>query len=969
MVTVQEIFDQNLDEDQQRAASDTSNEILCLACAGSGKSRTLAFRIVRLLMEGVEAKSILAFTFTKKAAESIKLRVSSALSAAGLPTTLVGAMYIGTIHGWCKEILGEMNPCYRQFDVLDDNKLILFLISRYLNLQLHRLRADRGARYFQTVNEVSKAWKTLNDEMIDLETVRREDEYLGETLVRLKDRMEQDQFTDFSSMIRIVAEEIQNSNETALRAINHIKHVMVDEYQDVNPAQQLLVSSLQEHTDTLFVVGDDDQSIYAWRGADVNHILNFQQEYPSAVIHTLSKNYRSTEPIVDTSNRFVQTYLGPRRMEKNPVSDDATHRGPRDFRVIQFSEREHEAVWVARRIRSLLGAKIIDDDEGPRGLTPGDFAILMRSTRQSEGPRGSPPRHAAFTEALRNEGIELSLESGGSVFDTIQVEALRESFELLREGNPDRNECMEVFQTSILPAYPQADFEVFTRVISEWGRLIHGPTSEQRRRVFPQKLVYELLEAFRLRETELSDVVLHHIGIFSRIIQDVESVYVSIDTRERYESILNFLSNTAESGYDIDTMDAVTRPDAVTVSTVHKMKGLEFPVVFIVDMQAQRFPRNRSRYRGWLPQSVIQEAVGRGAYHSTRDEEIRLFYTAMTRAERWLYVTCCEQLPRGRRRSRMSEFAASLAHDELRDDPDIEETTETTTPRRKIEDSPLPTSFSEIKYYLVCPRDYLFRKVFGFSPPIVEMFGFGQTVHATIGTLHNNFPDDAPTSEEAGEVADDVFHLKHVYPSGEPEERVGPYERAKNRSKQIVQEYATSFQEDFQNRRQVEIRFEIPLPRAVLTGAIDLMIQRDNEGNIVSATVVDFKTLEDSEQNPLDWTSLALQVQLYANAANEVLGHNARTGAVHLLKDNNRVQIPVDERAVQDALSNVNWAVENILAGEYPMRPARNKCDECDFRPICPRRSEDFSNQNFPPTIHISSERRERVQATRDSDI
>ncbi len=143
--------DLSLTNDQYNAVIDDTNEILCLACAGSGKSRTLSFRIARLIHEGAKPESIIAFTFTEKAAESIKRRVASALEKAGLPVALVGAMYIGTIHAFCQNLLGSMNAKYRQYEVLDENRLKLFLLSRYYELELNTLQASRNARMFQTI--------------------------------------------------------------------------------------------------------------------------------------------------------------------------------------------------------------------------------------------------------------------------------------------------------------------------------------------------------------------------------------------------------------------------------------------------------------------------------------------------------------------------------------------------------------------------------------------------------------------------------------------------------------------------------------------------------------------------------------------------------------------------------------------------------------------------------------------------
>ena len=163
-------------EGQYNAATADSREVLCLACAGSGKSRTLAYRIAWLIACGADPNGIVAFTFTEKAAESIKLSVASALEDAGLQTSIIGAMYIGTIHSYCQHILHEMDSRYRQFDVLDENRLKLYLISRYGQLGLQHIRLERNrARYFQTVNEVANVWSITNDEMIGLDDISRDD--------------------------------------------------------------------------------------------------------------------------------------------------------------------------------------------------------------------------------------------------------------------------------------------------------------------------------------------------------------------------------------------------------------------------------------------------------------------------------------------------------------------------------------------------------------------------------------------------------------------------------------------------------------------------------------------------------------------------------------------------------------------------------------------------------------------------
>lgn len=965
MASIAQVLRGALTDEQYAAATDSSADILALACAGSGKSRTLAYRVARLVASGEPPESIIAFTFTEKAAESIKLRIGSALSAAGLEPTLLGAMFVGTIHAWCKGILGEMDARYRQFEVLDDNRLKLYLISRYGELGMwEHLQGNGRGRYFEVVREVASAWKMVNDEMLDLDEVAAGDAELGTVLQNLKLAMDRDCFIDFSQMIRAVAEALESGNLVACAALADLRHLHVDEYQDVNPSQEALIRSMRGHAQTLFVCGDDDQALYAWRGADVSNILEFTQRHSGAAEHTLGRNFRSTPAIVDSADRFVVAELGPTRLPKNPEAAPTDQ--SRDLRRVWFNDRGEEADWVAERIATLLGTAYREQDGRIRGLTPADFAILMRSTKQAE-PAGSP-RHAAFTEALATRGIPFSLEAGGSVFDRPQAAVLRDSFELLRSGQPSRADAQAFFENEVLPSYPDADFSEFVKVLANWGREIHGPSSSSgaaRRRVYPQQLVHDLLNAFGIRAANLDAGTMADIGSFSRMIQDAESVYLSIDSAARFGQILNFLQQIARDGYDTGTDDILARPDAVTVSTVHKVKGLEFPAVFIVDMENRRFPKRKSDYRGWLPDALVKDAVARGAYQSTPDEEARLFYTAMTRAERYLHTSGAANLPGGKQTQRPSRFTQRLEDAELVEDPeDVPEGLESATPERRLDETVLPTTYSDIRYYLGCPRDYLFRKSYGFSPPITDLFGFGLSVHAALGKLHEKYPDASPTLDEAEEVAREMFHLKHVPESRDPD-RPGPYERARDSAADILRTYADTYAADFARARKIEVRFEIPLRDAVISGSIDLMLHEDENGEVLDAEVVDFKSMEggdDPEMNPaLDWTTLALQVQLYAKAAREVLGENARTGSVHLLKDNQRIEVPVDDAAVAAAVENVEWAVGRILDDDFPMRPHPEKCGGCDFRAICPKSVEDFKTEDRPPPLQIPGEAEGRV--------
>ena len=315
-------------------------------------------------------------------------------------------------------------------------------------------------------------------------------------------------------------------------------------------------------------------------------------------------------------------------------------------------------------------------------------------------------------------------------------------------------------------------------------------------------------------------------------------------------------------------------------------------------------------------------------------------------------------MPGGKINRKQSPFWLRLS------DPEISENREALPeglipyePMARIDDTRIPTTYSDIKYYLSCPRDYQLRKLFGFSPPIGEMLGFGASVHTIVCKLHESYDERTPTVDEARDLALATFHLKHVPRSNNPESNPGPYENAERKAGEIASNYVEQYSDDFAQNRQLEVRFEIPVEQALISGSIDLLFKEDPEGNILSATVIDFKTMEGGdhpiENDDLHWTELALQVQLYAAAANEILGGNARTGAVHLLRDNQRIEIPVTEEAIKAAIGNIEWAVDRIIAGDYPMRPAGEKCRKCDFAIICLSEPQQFSIEETPLPIQI----------------
>ncbi len=945
-MATEEILRANLTEEQYKAVMDESRNILCLACAGSGKSRTLAYKIAYLVSKGEAPECIIAFTFTEKAAESIKRRVAEALHKFELPVNNIGAMFIGTLDSFCQKLLGDINARYRQYDILDQNRLILYVMSR-----LKKLGLQNGKGYFSRIKELTQAWQTLNNENIAIAGVEQYDADLYSKLSNLSHQLDADGFMDFSFAINLAVKELKKITHKEDSYIEKFKFLFVDEYQDINPIQEEFIKTLASHLDMLFVVGDDDQSIYGWRGANVQNILTFEDRYVNVSVHRLLVNFRSTKAIVETANNFIQRTIPVERLPKNIIFH--ADGNIQDLRKLWFDKREDEAKWVAERIKSLVGTTYIEynadgTEKSRRGLTYSDFVVLLRGIRNKNGEN----RDVQFVNAMRDMNIPVKTTGEGGIFDRPYAQCVLKIMELLRDNKElDRIVVEECFNNYVLPYFPTADKNKYLRVLQEWYTNIYTPTSSNRRKVYPQNLLHQLADALMLRDLT-DETALRDLGLFSDIIKDVEQTYVSIDSEWRYREMLNFLQNIAQD-YELETLDYIAKTDAVNVSTIHKVKGLEFPVVFVVDLVNRRFPGDKSKYKGILPGPLMLEAMDRGAYGNRMEDEARLFYTAITRAERLLYLSGSLHHPGLKGGKKKSVFIDNLTHLQMREDQVFDDLAEKIEPQPRFDDNELPTDFSSVKSYLTCPYMYKLQSIYGYNAAVPELFGFGRTTHTILERLHQRHKDRAPSEAEVTEMVESTFMLKHAFPGNDPINHPGPYERAKASVDKIMKLYVKDHGSDFCRIRQDEVRFELSVEDALITGAIDLLLKEDENKAIESAEVIDFKSMEipdDIEQQ--DWREMSVQVQLYSKAAREVIGQNADTGYVHTLKNNKRIEVPVDDASVQSAIGAIEWAVKGILREDFPMRACEANCSKCDFKAMCGQKRQAFKSAQQPPQIH-----------------
>ena len=605
-----QVLKENLTIEQYNAVLDNSEHILCLACAGSGKSRTLAYKIAYLISQGELPESIIAFTFTEKAADSIKRRVAEALNKMGLPENYIGAMFIGTLDSFCQKLLGDIDASYRQFDVLDLNGLILFIMSRG-----HKLGIMHGTGYFNRIKEFANAWQTANNENIFLEDIRVSDPQLGEKLENLEKTLRSDGYMDFSYAIRLATEELKKIKDRGDTGLEKYKYLFVDEYQDINPIQEEFIKTLAGFLNMLFVVGDDDQSIYGWRGAEIKNILNFDKEFPDAKVYKMVENYRSTPEILEAANKLI--HYNTERHEKSlvPIRKDGAE-------VTYFTAYNdlQEADWVIDKIRFLMARY---------GYRKSDFAILVRATSLTR----------LFESALAKIGMKYRVLGGIRFYDRKEILDTLAYMRLI-SNNAD-NEALEriinVPQRGIGEASVQKirDF-ASERGISMFDAVLSPELPEQlKKKVQPfAALIGDLLSNSFIKLGDFVEYLIEKVGF--------ERYYTSTGSEEeaaRWDNVKEFLSEVKQFEEKLpdatlnDFLQTVTLVrddedddpdrDKITVATMHAVKGLEFAVVFTVGLEEGTFP----------------SAQALKADEKSMEEERRVMYVAITRARDRLFIT------------------------------------------------------------------------------------------------------------------------------------------------------------------------------------------------------------------------------------------------------------------------------------------------------------------------------------------
>ena len=609
-------FLQGLNPQQQAAVAHVEGPLLLLAGAGSGKTRVITHRMAHLMeAQRVPGPCILAVTFTNKAADEMRLRVNALLGGVGSRE----APLVSTFHSFCVRLLrrdgarlADIRPGFtRQFSIYDDDDQVALIKSIFRALGLD----EKFMQYRAMCSWIShkKSHKQSPQDVYGASTDQKTSQ-LASIYEQYEGRLRQANALDFDDLLLETVRLLAHDADLRYQCNRRFEFVMIDEYQDTNRSQYELMRLLTEAHKNIAVVGDEDQSIYGWRGADIRNILDFERDFPNATVIRLEQNYRSTKNILEAASAVVAN--NTERKGKWLWTEAGA--GERIGRFEAF-DGEQEALFIADTMERLLAAN------------PGDrVAVLYRTNFQSR----------QIEEALRRYGRDYVVLGGFSFYQRAEVkDALaylksavtpQDSINLLRiintpargigrstieqiEQYSQRNELSvwsaigRMLEEKAFPARAEAALSAFKRLIEELAQSAAAQKVDEALRQILDRTGYaKMLEADNDPESE------------SRLGNLSELVNAASEAAERGETIAEFLDHAAL----VSDTDALDERATVSLLTLHNAKGLEFPIVFLAGMEEGLFPHVRS-----LDSKAAME------------EERRLCYVGMTRAQKRLFLT------------------------------------------------------------------------------------------------------------------------------------------------------------------------------------------------------------------------------------------------------------------------------------------------------------------------------------------
>jgi len=954
---------------QKEAVEHDQGPLLIIAGAGTGKTAVITRRIAHLIAaKKARPEEILALTFTDKAAAEMEERVDL-LVPYGYTD-----IWISTFHAFGDRILREnalelgLEP---EFNVLTRPDQIIFLKEHLyeFNLDYYRPKSD-PARFldalvilFSRLRDEDVSWEEYLKYAKGLEEKSKKSPQEEELKENARAQMElarayekyqkflmKEGKVDFANQVYLTLHLFRKKPLVLSRYQKQFKYILVDEFQDTNFSQFQLVKLLAQAHKNIAVVGDDNQSIFKFRGAAISNILNFMDYYPGARQVVLTENYRSTQVILDRAYRLIK-HNDPDTLEvKCKISKELTARRKKGPAIdhLHFDTGSSEADEVAR---------IIEEKVKKNKLSYGEIAILVRSNNDAQpflralNMRLIPWRFSGNQGLYSQEEIRFLISFLRAIADpddSISLYHLVSFPGLYNMDMADLTRCLnwaDKKNRSLFNAFScldkikeLADISAKTRVkikkivedLNHYLKEARGLSSGKLLYLFLQQSGY--IKRLMKEESVVNEQRIKNIARFFNIVANFEN----LTSEDRLPSFVQHLDMLISAGDDPATAEADFDLEAINILTLHKAKGLEFSVVFLVNLVQGRFPWPRRREPIEMPLELIKDILPGGDYHI--QEERRLFYVGMTRAKDKLYFTSSLDYG-GKRTRKVSQFIYE-ALDISPQKPEVIKTQALEEIRRfaprasapAVKEKPISSdellrlSFRQVDDYLTCPLKYKYVHILRIPIMRHHSVVYGSAIHKAILDFYQ-----AKIAKKKFTEQDLIKSLKAAWVNE------GFLSRAHEEQRFAQGEQTLK---DFYNRENdkklpayIEQSFNFALGKDKLVGRWD-RIDETEEG----AVIIDFKTSDTvTKQKQADKrTKESLQLSIYALAYRMVKGELPVRVELHFVDTGLIGRARRKESDLEKAEELIAQASCGIRSREFPARPNYLACKYCAYREVCP---------------------------------
>jgi len=939
-----DILSSYLTKEQQEAIIHKDGPLLIIAGPGAGKTDVIVRRTAYLVREhGINPQNLLVTTFTNKAADELYDRLWRYLG------NQAHDIHISTIHSFCQKLLRDHPDSHhwgRTFDILDDREQFLFVYARLRDLGLNRFPKARMGDFLA---DVISTFNLCTEEMVNPGKFKQEIAERGNQLLGLKkdtpeaieeymaianayecylELLQGENLVDFSMLQKITYEMLISGKKIRDEIAEQYKYILVDEYQDTNRLQVLLLKEIAQPDYNICAVGDDDQSIYRFRGSTVKSFLEFENDFPNPKFITLNVNFRATKPLVGVSEKLIKHNESFRR-EK----DLKAHRQLPDYRPVWIHAETcaEEAEMVVKSIADARKNGFIQDY--------GEIAFLFRSVKY----------HAQdYLIALEKYKIPFRVISDGGFFDREDIIHLKDLITFC--GWKDKWDP-RIFEGKLLELHPDT-IEAIRKIKEDPSVWIDeellsklGVHNQEDRsalkelanlRVQTQNnelsslldLFYELLRATGYFErsckegmegmkTGEANAALLNLAQFSALINSFQRL-VRTQNTYRFGDYLRTIPARS-----LDALRPEPEKDAVLIMTIHQAKGLEFPVVIVGSAMEGRFP-GRFRPPAYpIPPELRLSKESDSVEENIRDQR-RLFYVGITRAENLLIIGSADKV--NKRGGGRSSFIANIGEDQFAQSSLL--TAEKSMMEKRIK-QPAPVrqrlSYSAVHIYMLCPLQYKLMFDCGFAVPQAHLFQFGRLIHEALEIIHNlALNGDKITTATARLVLDKIWKPFRYW---KPEQESG----LKESGYRYLIRYCEAYSDRFDRVHWVEEPIDLSIgDDVVISGRIDLACKTEK-----GIEVIDFKV---RSRKGFEILKPHLQVRTYGLACCQQEDLKIDRVVIHLLAEEPGRDLEIvqwSEETAREANKTIHEAIASIQSRQFNPSPGAH-CRYCDFSNICP---------------------------------